>query len=156
MRRSLSIAVMAGLALALAAIYAVRAGLDQPLLAALRAIDARVAASMVIAAVLVQVALFLRVREDEERPTAGRARRAPRTRMGRMVALGTGSVPVIARRTGLPQDVVALALRRTREPLLAGANPAGGGATRQNRPNAATLATEPGSLNGLIRRITRS
>jgi hypothetical protein len=156
MRRSLSIAVMAGLALALAAIYAVRAGLDQPVLAALRAIDPRVAASMVIAAVLVQVALFLRVREDEERPSAGRGRRAPRTRMGRMVALGSGSVPVIARRTGLPQDVVALALRRTQEPLTAGPNAFGGGATRQNRPSAATLATEPASLNGLIRRLTRS
>jgi hypothetical protein len=73
-----------------------------------------------------------------------------------MVALGSGSVPVIARRTGLPQDVVALALRRTQEPLTAGPNAFGGGATRQNRPSAATLATEPASLNGLIRRLTRS
>jgi len=149
MRRSLAIAGMAGLALALAAVFAVRAGLDRPLFAAVRAVDPRVAASMVIAAVLVQLALFLRVREEEERPTAGRAARSPRTRMGRRVAMGTGSVPVIARRTGLPQDVVALALRQSRTPSAAA--PA-----RQNRPSTARLATDTGSLNGLIRRLTRS
>lgn len=149
MRRSLAIASMAGLALAVAAIYAVRAGLDQPLLSAMRAIDPRVATSTVIAAVLVQVALFLRVREEEERPAAGRTPRAPRSRMGRRVTMGNGPVSVIARRTGLSQDVVALALRRSREPSTAAQ-------ARQNRPSAASLATEPGSLNGLIRRLTHS
>lgn len=149
MRRSLAIASMAGLVLALAAVFAVRAGLDRPFLAAVRAVDPRVAASMVIAAVLVQVALFLRVREEEERPLAGRAPRTPRSRMGRALALGTGSVPVIARRTGLSQDVVALALRQTQAALPTAS-------ARQIRPSAATLATEPGSLNGLIRRLTRS
>ncbi len=153
MRRPLAIASMAGLALALAAVLAVRAGLERPLLAAIRTVDPRVAASMVIAAVLVQVALFLRVREDEERPTAGRTPRAPRTKLGRRVAMGTGSVPVIARRTGLSQDVVALALRQTREPASPVSTPA---RTRQNRPITATLATSSGSLNGLIRRLTHS
>lgn len=149
MRRALVIASMAGLALALAAVLAVRAGLDRPVFAALRSIDPRVAASMVIAAVLVQVALFLRVREEEERPTAGRTSRAPRLRMGRTLALGNGSVMVIARRTGLPQDVVTLALRQS-QPTPAPAH------TRQNRPSTASLATDTGSLNGLIRRLTRS
>jgi len=148
MRRSLAIAGMAGLVLALAAVLAVRAGLDRPLLSAVRSVDPRLAASMVIAAVLVQLALFLRVREEEERPSAGRPSRTPRTKFGRRVVMGSGSVPVIARRTGLPQDVVLLALRRTFE------SPAG--STRQNRPGTASLATDAGSLNGLIRRLTRS
>jgi len=140
---------MAGLVLALAAVFAVRAGFDRPLLAAIRAVDPRVAASMVIAAVLVQVALFLRVREEEDRPMAGRSPRAPRTRMGRRMSMGNGSVSVIARRTGLSQDVVALALRQTQAaPLVASA--------RQNPPITATLAMDSGSLNGLIRRLTRS
>jgi len=149
MRRSLTIAGMAGLALALAAVLAVRAGLDMPLLAAVRSVDPRMAASMVVAAVLVQLALFLHVREDEERPAAGRTARAPRTKMGRRMAMGTGTVPVIARRTGLPQDVVALALRQGRESV-------NSAPTRQNRPSTARLATNAGSLNGLIRRLTRS
>jgi hypothetical protein len=149
MRRSLAIASMAGLVLALAAVFAVRAGLDRPLLAAVRGIDARVAASMVIAAVLVQLALFLRVREDEERPVAGRSSKGPRTRVGRMVALGNGSVTVIARRTGLSQDVVSTALGQRRKPVAVRS-------TRQNRPFAASLSTNPVSLNGLIRRLTRS
>jgi len=150
MRRSLAIAGMAGLVMALAAVLAVRAGLDQPLLSAIRAVDPRVAVSMVIAAVLVQVALFLRVRDEDSRPTAGRSPRAPRSRIGRQFAMANGSVPTIARRTGLSQDVVALALRQTR--ATAAARPA----TRQNRPDTATLATNAGSLNGLIRRLTRS
>lgn len=150
MRRPLAIASMAGLALALFAVFAVRAGWDQPILAALRGIDPRLTVSMVIAAVLVQVALFLRVREEEERPVAGRAARAPRTKMGRRLAMGSGSVPTIARRTGMPQDVVALALRQ-QAPAAAPA-----ATTRQNPPTSATLATDSGSLNGLIRRLTRS
>jgi hypothetical protein len=149
MRRPLAIASMAGLALALLAVFAVRAGWDQPLLAAVRAVDPRVAASMVIAAVLVQVALFLRVREEEERPVAGRAQRTPRSRAGRRLVMGTGTVPVIARRTGIPQDLVALALRQ-QAPV---AVPVG---TRQNTPSAAVSATDSASLNGLIRRLTRS
>ncbi|MCX5760670.1 MAG: hypothetical protein NTW72_04055 [Gemmatimonadetes bacterium] len=152
MKRSLAIASMAGLALALAAVMAVRAGLDQPLFAAVRAVDPRVAASVVIAAVLVQVALFLRVREDEELPVAGRSLRTPRalrTRVGRRVALGGGSVSVIARRTGLSQDVVATAIRQTQMAVSQGS-------TRQNQPFAATLAPAPVSLNALIRRLTRS
>jgi lysylphosphatidylglycerol synthetase-like protein (DUF2156 family) len=149
MRRSLVIASMAGLVLALAAVLAVRAGFDRPLLAAVRAVDPRVAASMVIAAVLVQLALFLRVREEEERPVAGRKARAPRSRMGRSFAMGTGSVTVIARRTGLSQDVVTLALRQAR-------TPASALSARQFQPNTATLATDSQSLNGLIRRLTRS
>lgn len=149
MRRSLTIASMAGLVLALAAVLAVRAGLDRPILAALRAVDPRVAASVVIAAVLVQVALFLRVREEEDRPSAARAWRNPRISSGRLVALGGGSVTVIARRTGLSQDVVSTALRHAR-------GLATSAATRQNQPAAATLASSPASLNGLIRRLTRS
>ena len=145
MRRALTIAGMAGLATALAAVLAVRAGLDRPVFAALRAVDPRVAASMVIAAVLVQVALFLRVREEEGRPAAGRVTRTPR----RMIALGGGSISVIARRTGLPQDVALTALAQNRAP--ATAIPA-----RQNRPRTATFAPAPVTLNGLIRRLTRS
>jgi hypothetical protein len=152
MRRSLAIASMAGLALALAAVLAVRAGLDRPFFAAVRAVDPRVAASIVIAAVLVQVALFLRVREEEERPAAGRSSRVPRTKVAGRVSLGGGSVSVIARRTGLSQDVVATALRQTQ---LATAAPTAT-ATRQNHPVAATIAPAPASLNGLIRRLTRS
>ena len=145
MRRSLSIASMAGLAAALGAVLAVRAGLDRPLLAAVREVDPRVAASMVIAAVLVQVALFLRVREEEGMPTAGRSARSNR----RVVALGGGSVTVIARRTGMPQDVVSTVLRQTRASNARLA-------TRQNPPVAATFAPAPVTLNGLIRRLTRS
>jgi hypothetical protein len=148
MRRSLAMASMAGLALALAAVFAVRAGLERPVFAALRAVDPRVAASVVIAAVLVQVALFLRVREEEGKPAAGRAAKAPRSKLGRGVSLGGGSVSVIARRTGLSQDVVSCALRQTQ---LATATP-----TRQNQPLAATIAPTPTTLNGLIRRLTRS
>jgi len=151
MRRSLAIASMAGLATALAAVFSVRAGLDQPLFAALRAVDGRVAASMAIAAVLVQVALFLKVREDEDRPTAGRASRAPR----RVVALGGGSVSVIARRTGLSQDVVSTALHQKTRVSVAPASNASA-STRQNQPETATFAPAPVSLNGLIRRLTRS
>ncbi len=150
MRRSLAIAGMAGLAMALAAVLAVRAGLDRPLFNAIRTVDPRLAVSLVIAAVLVQAALFLRVREEDGRPAAGRTPKAPRSRLARRLVMANGSVPTIARRTGLSQDIVALALRQNRQPALAGH------ATRQNPPRSASLATNPGSLNGLIRRLTRS
>lgn len=161
MRRSLGIAGMAGLVMALGAVFAVRAGLDRPVLAAVRAIDPRVAASVVIAAVLVQVALFLKVREEEELPAASRA---PRGKVGRLQGLSGANVPTIARRTGLPQDVVTTALRQGRLATagaaaavsVASATPSAQPATRQKSPSTATIAPTSTSLNALIRRLTRS